>query len=222
MELPQINQNINWDDDLEKLIKDESEICYSYYILHNLSYIRFSKLNNYINLPVLVIGTFTGASSMGAQTLFGNSPLASICIGIIIILLNSLQAVNSYFKFSQLSEGHKIASIQFQKISRYLELELTLPRKERSSPKIILKILKDDINRLMETSPIIQPDVINQYNKKYGSEKAKKPAIVNGLKIVVINDDKSLPPLLTDKENHFTNTLYNDLNKVNNGGKIDI
>ena len=53
MELPQINQNINWDDDLEKLIKDESEICYSYYILHNLSYIRFSKLNNYINLPVL-------------------------------------------------------------------------------------------------------------------------------------------------------------------------
>jgi len=205
-----MNQNIYWDDELEHLIKDESEICYSYYILHNLSFIRFSKLNNYINLPVLIIGTFTGASSMGAQTLFGNSPLSSVFIGVIIIILNSLQAINSYFKFSQLSEGHKIASIQFQKISRYLELELTLPRKERSSPKIILKILKDDINRLMETSPIIQPVIIEEYNKKYGTEKAKKPAIVNGLKIVIINEDKSLPTLATDRQ--IADGLLNSFN----------
>jgi hypothetical protein len=210
MELPQMNQNIYWDDELEHLIKDESEICYSYYILHNLSFIRFSKLNNYINLPVLIIGTFTGASSMGAQTLFGNSPLSSVFIGVIIIILNSLQAINSYFKFSQLSEGHKIASIQFQKISRYLELELTLPRKERSSPKIILKILQEDINRLMETSPIIQPVIIEEYNKKYATEKAKKPAIVNGLKIVIINEDKSLPSLTTDRQ--IANGLLSSFN----------
>jgi len=205
-----MNQNIYWDDELEHLIKDESEICYSYYILHNLSFIRFSKLNNYINLPVLIIGTFTGASSMGAQTLFGNSPLSSVFIGVIIIILNSLQAINSYFKFSQLSEGHKIASIQFQKISRYLELELTLPRKERSSPKIILKILQEDINRLMETSPIIQPVIIEEYNKKYATEKAKKPAIVNGLKIVIINEDKSLPSLTTDRQ--IANGLLSSFN----------
>jgi hypothetical protein len=41
----------------------------------------------------------------------------------------------------------------------------------------------------METSPIIQPVIIDQYNKKYGNEKAKKPSIVNGLKSVVVNDE---------------------------------
>jgi hypothetical protein len=41
----------------------------------------------------------------------------------------------------------------------------------------------------METSPIIQPIIIDQYNKKYGDEKAKKPSIVNGLKSVVVNDE---------------------------------
>jgi hypothetical protein len=137
----------------------------------------------------MIIGTFTGASSVGSASLFGNTTTASVVIGLIIILLNSLQAVSSYFKFSQLSEAHKIASVSYQKVSRYLEIELALPRKERSPARVILKILKNEINRLMETSPIIQPVIIDEYNKKYGDEKAKKPSIVNGLKSVVINDE---------------------------------
>jgi len=188
MELP-TNTLIHWDNDLEQLIKDECEISYSYYLLHNLSFIRYSKLNNYINIPVMVIGTFTGASSVGSAALFGNTTIASIVIGLIIILLNSLQAISSYFKFSQLSEAHKIAAVSYQKVSRYLEIELALPRKERSPARVILKVLKNEIDRLMETSPIIQPVIIEQYNKKYGNEKAKKPSIVNGLKSVIINDE---------------------------------
>ena len=47
MELP-TNNLIHWDNDLEQLIKDECEISYSYYLLHNLSFIRYSKLNNYM------------------------------------------------------------------------------------------------------------------------------------------------------------------------------
>ena len=188
MELPN-STLIHWDNDLEQLIKDECEISYSYYLLHNLSFIRYSKLNNYINIPVMVIGTFTGASSVGSAALFGNTTIASIVIWLIIILLNSLQAISSYFKFSQLSEAHKIAAVSYQKVSRYLEIELALPRKERSPARVILKVLKNEIDRLMETSPIIQPVIIDQYNKKYGNEKAKKPSIVNGLKSVVVNDE---------------------------------
>jgi len=188
MELP-TNTLIHWDNDLEQLIKDECEISYSYYLLHNLSFIRYSKLNNYINIPVMIIGTFTGASSVGSAALFGNTTIASIVIGLIIILLNSLQAISSYFKFSQLSEAHKIAAVSYQKVCRYLEIELALPRKERSPARVILKVLKNEIDRLMETSPIIQPVIIEQYNKKYGDEKAKKPSIVNGLKSVVVNDE---------------------------------
>jgi len=186
--------DIHWDNELENLIKDECEICYSYYLLHNLSYIRYSQFNTYISLPVMILSTVTGATSMGSSVLFNNSNMASIGIGLIIILLNSLQAISSYYKFSQLSEGHKIASISFQKVSRYLEIELSLPRKERSTPKVILKVLKNEIDRLLETSPMIQPVIIDQYNKKYKNEHAKKPAIVNGLKIVIINKDSNISP----------------------------
>ena len=203
--------DIHWDDELENLIKDECEICYSYYLLHNLSFIRYSQFNTYISLPVMILSTVTGATSMGSSVLFNNSNMASIGIGLIIILLNSLQAVSSYYKFSQLSEGHKIASISFQKVSRYLEIELSLPRKERSTPKVILKVLKNEIDRLLETSPMIQPIIIEQYNKKYKDDNAKKPAIVNGLKIVVINKDShastpinlDLPKTINNSERHF-------------------
>lgn len=214
MELPN-NTIIHWDSELEQLIKDECEICYSYYLLHNLSYIRYSKLNNYISLPVMVIGTFTGASSVGSTVIFGDSKISSIIIGLVIILLNSLQAISSYFKFSQLSEAHKIASSSFQKVSRYLEIELSLPRKERSAPKIILKVLKNEIARLMETSPIIQPVIIDEYNKKYSNEKAKKPAIVNGLKSVIINDDVILTISgSSPKEKFSKNILESELELV--------
>jgi hypothetical protein len=159
----------------------------------------------------MILSTVTGATSMGSSVLFNNSNMASIGIGLIIILLNSLQAVSSYYKFSQLSEGHKIASISFQKVSRYLEIELSLPRKERSTPKVILKVLKNEIDRLLETSPMIQPIIIEQYNKKYKDDNAKKPAIVNGLKIVVINKDShastpinlDLPKTINNSERHF-------------------
>jgi hypothetical protein len=206
MELP-TNTLIHWDNDLEQLIKDECEISYSYYLLHNLSFIRYSKLNNYISIPVMVIGTFTGASSVGSAALFGNTTIASIVIGLIIILLNSLQAISSYFKFSQLSEAHKIAAVSYQKVSRYLEIELALPRKERSPARVILKVLKNEIDRLMETSPIIQPVIIDQYNKKYGNEKAKKPSIVNGLKSVVVNDEV----VLTGSNNSPVDNTANSL-----------
>jgi hypothetical protein len=189
MDINKDNIKISWDNDLEKLIKDECEISYSYYLLHNLSYIRFSHINNIINLPVMILSSLTGASSMGSSALFNNTFISSIVIGLVILLLNSLQAINTYYKFSQLSEAHRIASISFQKVSRFLEIELSLPRKQRSDPKIILKILKNEIDRLMETSPIIQQIIIDKYNKKYKDERASKPAIVNGLKIITINDE---------------------------------
>jgi len=204
--------DIHWDDELENLIKDECEICYSYYLLHNLAYIRYSQFNTYISLPVMILSTVTGATSMGSSVLFNNSNMASIGIGLIIILLNSLQAISSYYKFSQLSEGHKIASISFQKVSRYLEIELSLPRKERSTPKVILKILKNEIDRLLETSPIIQNVIIDQYNKKYKDDTAKKPAIVNGLKNVIINKDINHSPPPTPSINVQNTSHKHDIN----------
>jgi hypothetical protein len=116
---------------------------------------------------------------------------------------------------SSLSEAHKIASSSFQKVSRYLEIELSLHRKERSAPKIILKVLKNEIARLMETSPIIQPVIIDEYNKKYSNEKAKKPAIVNGLKSVIINDDVILTISgSSPKEKFSKNILESELELV--------
>ena len=185
-----VNENVHYSDELEQLIKDEAEMAYSYYLLHNLSFIYFNKLNNYINIPVMILSTITGSASVGSSSLFGDSNLASIIIGLVIILLNSLQGINTYFKYAQLAEAHKIASVSFIKISRFLELEMSLPRKERQDPNIILKVLKSEMDRLLETSPIIQPNIICQYNERYKEDKnknIKQPAIVNGLKSVIIN-----------------------------------
>lgn len=205
------NENIHYSDELENLIKEEAETSYSYYLLHNLSFIYFNNLNNWINIPVMILSTITGSASVGSASLFGDSNTASVVIGLIIICLNSLNGINTYFKFAQLAEAHKIASISFIKISRFLELELSLPRKERQDPNIILKVLKSEMDRLLETSPIIPPNIIKEYNIKYESEKGKgikQPAIVNGLKSVIINktiietpkNDIKLIPIINDNK----------------------
>ena len=73
----------------------------------------------------------------------------------------------------------------------------------------------------METSPIIQPIIIDQYNKKYGNEKAKKPSIVNGLKSVVVNDEIVLtgsnnsPVDNTTKQNINISESDNYINQLN-------
>jgi hypothetical protein len=173
---------IHWNQQLEEILSQEGEraLCYSW--LHNKSQTMVSKYDTNIALPVIVLSTIAGTGSIASQSLFGNSQAASIVIGVISLSVGVMNTISNYFGFAKRSEAHKISAMTYAKIHKFIVIELSLPRKERMKAKDMLKIIREQLERLAETSPQIPDQIIKQFNDKFHDQtNVSKPEITNGL-----------------------------------------
>jgi hypothetical protein len=174
---------VSWNSQLEKIISDEGERCLCYSWLHDRSEKRYSRLHTAITLPSIVMATLAGSASIGTTSLFPNPQVANITIGIITLSVGLLTTVSNYFTWAKRSESHRIADITYKKIYKFILIELSLPRSERMAAKDMLKIVRDETQRLEETSPQVPDVVVREFKKRFGDStpEVTKPEITNGL-----------------------------------------
>lgn len=179
--------HISWNSTFEDLLKDEGEKCLSMMWLHHKAERKYTFLNHFIALPVMLLSTLSGAGSIGSQSMFGDIAEASIIIGFVSISVGFLQLINNYFAWLRRAEGHKIAMITYERLYNFIRVELALPRLERMAAKDILKVVREQMERLNEVAPQIPNDVIREYQAKFDKyDNVKKPEITNGLEEIVI------------------------------------
>jgi len=197
-------RDITYNTALEKLIAEEAEKCSGYSWLHEHSERYYNIRNTAVTLPTIVLSTLVGFLSGSSSSIFTEATMASIGIGSVSLFTGVLSTIGTFFSFSKKAEGHRIASIQYGKLSRFLAIELTLPRDERIRACDLLKITKEHIERLMETSPPVPSSIISQFNSKFRNElEVAKPAIVNGIHKVEINSkviNIQTPPAVSTQE----------------------
>jgi hypothetical protein len=175
---------ITYNDQLEQLLKENSEECESLSILHRMSYEKYNKRSNYINIPVIVlssaIGFITGIDLQYDQM--------NIILGVGSVFVGIIKSVDTYFQLAKRAESHRICSLQFSQISKKLQIELTLHRRQRATAEHMMNIVKTDIKNMQDIAPLIDDDIIEIYNAKYRRYKrVKKPNFVNGLTEVKVN-----------------------------------
>lgn len=177
--------NIDYNKDLEVLLKDNAEECESLGILHRASYEKYSRLSNYINIPVIILSSAIGFAT-GIDIGYSNM---NIILGVGSIFVGIIKSIDTYFQLGKRSESHRLCSLQYQQIHKKIQIELALQREQRQTAKDMLSVIKTDIKNLQDISPLIDQDIINNYNDKYGNyTTVKKPNFVNGLTEVAIND----------------------------------
>jgi hypothetical protein len=67
-------------------------------------------------------------------------------------------------------------------------VELTLPKVERIRAKDMLKMIRETVERLLETSPAIPTSILDRYNQKFGKTPGiSHPEIASGVEPVTIN-----------------------------------
>jgi hypothetical protein len=110
------------------------------------------------------------------------------------LFVSVLNTAGSYYGWAKRSEGHRISAIHYARLYRFISVELSLPRDERMDPANFLKYVKDQYDRLQEISPLLPPEVIADFSKKFANEKEiSKPEEANGLeKITVFRNDIDL------------------------------
>ena len=181
------NENIIfYNNDLEQLLAQSAEECESLGILHLASYEKYNKLSNIINIPVIIlssgIGFITGIDL--------NYDRMNIILGIGSVFVGIIKSIDSYFQLGKRSESHRMCALQYTQINKKIQIELSLCREQRQTAKDMLSIIKTDIKNLQDISPVIDQEIIKEYNLKYGKYKnVKKPNFVNGLTVVKVNSN---------------------------------
>lgn len=178
---------LHYTSELENILASEGEKCLCYRWLHEKSEMHYSQLNHWIALPVIVLSTLTGASSIGSSSLFDDARVASIAIGTVSLSIGVLNTIGEYFSYSKRSEGHRYASVNYAKIYRFLQVELALPRTERMGAKDLLKTIREQIQRLEETSPQVPEHIIKRFLRKFPKKDypdLSMPEALNGLESI--------------------------------------
>ena len=188
---------IDYNTDLEQLLKLHAEECESLSILHRNSYEKYNGRSNYINIPVIILSSAIGFAT-GIDIGYTNM---NIILGISSIFVGIIKSIDTYFQLGKRAESHRLCSLQFQQINKKIQIELALVRSQRVDAKDMMNIIKTDIKNLFDIAPLIDQDVIASFQKKYGHQVAGTPGkytfdahtpnLCNGLSIVTVNSARN-------------------------------
>ena len=203
-------EELKYDEKLEKLLKEQAEIAESLSILHRNAHRKYSRFTNWINIPVIV-----GSSVVGFTTGLDLSEIKNmnVILGILSVFIGIIKSLDSYFQLGRISETHRMVSLSYSQINKKIAVELALNRKDRISPKDMLSIIKTDIKNLEDISPLLPEDVIINYQDEFGNkyEHIKKPNITNGLSPVEVNTSGNITPGLVSVSADFVNKNNPDM-----------
>lgn len=187
-------KNIHWTEMLEEYFASTGEKAHCLSWCHKKAEQLYSNRRTWIDLPVIVISGVTGFLSAGSTSMFSNPTTSSIALGVASLFVSVLNTAGSYYGWAKRSEGHRISAIHYARLYRFISVELSLPRDERMGPNDFLKYVKDQYDRLQEISPLLPPEVIAEFQKKFENEtEISKPEEANGLeKITVFRNDIDL------------------------------
>ncbi len=184
-----------WTKQQEQLMADWSDIAACYRWLHDRSEKIFHTRNLGMTIPVIILSTLTGSANIGLDTFFSDGEqaakrYATIGIGAISLFAGMITTLGNFFRFAQLSEAHRVASISWGKFQRLIAVELAIHPNERMDCMDFLKICRAELDRLIEQSPQIPDSVLKQFEEKFGTIRdIKKPDICNHIEHTSIYTD---------------------------------
>ena len=181
-----IKKGCKWQKEHEKILIDWADKAMCYRWLHSKSFIYFDSKNRWFTIPVIVLSTITGTANF-AQERFDESyrQYIVILIGSLNILAGIITTIKQFLKISELNEAHRVSNIAWGKFHRNIKVELAKNPKERIPVDQMIKWGKEEFDRLMETSPVIEDSVITVFKKTFKDKDnfkfIKKPEICDEL-----------------------------------------
>jgi hypothetical protein len=222
---------VNWSFEHDKLLSNWGDHAACYTWMHDITQRKFSRINMFLGVPVIILSTVSGTANFGISTIFpAGFNYGNAIIGTLSLITGVISTVANFLGYAQAEEAHRISAIQWSKFRRTIETELSLKPDERQSPNEFIKHARAELDRLMEQSPIIPQDIINKFIKTFRKVKnVKMPEICNKLEpttiyselfdlhqtalqnknidtTIITNSDKSIIKSVSDKINSFFTT----------------
>jgi len=194
---------VEWTPEHENILIEWADKAMCYRWLHGRSNALYSYLNTWYTIPVIVLSTLTGTANFAQERVPTAYQGAFVMlVGSLNILAGIITTIQQFLNITQLNEAHRVSSISWDKFYRNLKIEIAKHPSERIDVRQMIKMSKEEYDRLMETSPEIPDKIITSFKTKFNKSEAFlkiiKPEICD---ILVPTDD-------------YRNPWYNDENKT--------
>lgn len=175
-----------WKKEHESILIDWADKAMCYRWLHSASHQQFSKFNKYFTIPVIILSTLTGTANFAQDRIPDEYRHYFVMgIGSLNIIAGIISTIQQFLKINELNEAHRVSAISWDKFYRNIKVEIAKSPEERLDVNHMLKICKEEFDRLMETSPTINNDIIKKFNTTFKDNPAfknvKKPEICDEL-----------------------------------------
>jgi hypothetical protein len=166
------DHKMEWSKENELIMVEWCDIAQCYKWLNSRSHMKYSYMNAWFTIPAIVLSTITGTASFAQGSIpVAYQTYAPMAIGSINICIGILTTVQQYLKISELSEGHRVSSISWDKFARNIRIELSKSIKDRSDAAVFIKTCRLEFDRLMETSPAISKDIVADFKNTFSGKK---------------------------------------------------
>jgi hypothetical protein len=177
----------------------DKAMCYRW--LHSRANMLYSTLNAWYTIPVIVISTLTGTANFAQDRVpMEYQSYYVMVVGGFNILAGIITTIQQFLKITQLNEAHRVSGIAWDKFYRNVKIELAKHPSERTPVTQMIKLCKEEFDRLMETSPVIPDKIVESFKKHFQNSdnyiKIVKPEICD----VLVSTDT------------FRNTWFNEEN----------
>ena len=205
-----LKEYIAWEHHHETIFVDWADKAACYKWLHDKSYLKYSAKRNMFTIPVIIMSTLTGTANFALERFpkeYQN--ICSIAIGSVNILAGIITTIGQFLKLNELTESHRTASVAWDKFHRSIRIELIKAPDERPDVNYFMKTSRDEFDRLMETCPDIDKNIIELFRKKLTTGIDKNDVIRKNK-----NFNKLIKPELFNEISSLQDVVYKQI-KVN-------
>ena len=158
------NFDAEWSDEHELILVEWGDKAMCYRWLHSKARVKYYIKNIWFTIPVIIISTLTGTANFAIDRIPEEySGYYTILVGAFNIIAGIITTIAQFLKISELNEAHRVSAITWDKFYRNIKIELSKRRAERIPAFQMLKISKEEYDRLMETSPPINEEIIKKF-----------------------------------------------------------
>lgn len=166
-----VKKPIQWSLENEEILVEWGDIAQCYKWLTTYCYLSYCYYHAWFTIPTIIFSTITG-TAIFAQLHVGEvvQLYIQISIGFINISIGILNTLLQYLRISEMKELYKSSSLGWDKLARNIRIELAKTPYERNDANHFIKLCRQEFNRLMEMTPLIDEKTIKQFIKTFAGE----------------------------------------------------
>ena len=194
------SHHVEWSPEHEKILIEWADKAMCYRWLHSKSNALYSNLNSWYTIPVIIISTLTGTANFAQERVpVQYQNYFVMVVGGFNILGGIISTIQQFLKITQLNEAHRVSSIAWDKFYRNIKIEIAKHPSERIEVKQMLKMSKEEFDRLMETSPNIPEKIVNDFKKNFNRDEAFEKIVKPEICDILISTNDYRNPWYSDE-----------------------